>query len=88
MSLDYFRSIGEYNRWANRRVLEQTAKCSIDDYLAQSSGLSFGSLHATLVHVFMAEIVWLARWQGSATRGTEGRVDRRPCRRRAHHDVP
>lgn len=28
------------------------------------TGLSFGSPHATLVHIFIGELVWLARWQG------------------------
>ena len=64
MSLAYLRSFGDYNRWANHRVLEQTARCSSDDYFAVAAGLSFGSLHATLVHILVGEIVWLARWQG------------------------
>ncbi len=64
MSLAYFRSLGDYNRWANHRVLEQAARCSTEDYFAPAAGLSFGSLHATLVHILVGEIVWLARWQG------------------------
>ena len=51
MSLAYFRSLGDYNCWANRRVLEQAARSSIDDYFAPAPGLSFGSLDATLVHI-------------------------------------
>ena len=54
----------EYNRWANHLVLEKATLAGPDDYFAPSAGLSFGSLHATLVHTLVAEIVWLARWQG------------------------
>ena len=64
MSLAYFRSLGDYNRWANHRILDQADRCSSEDYFAPAAGLSFGSLHATLVHILVGEIVWLARWQG------------------------
>jgi uncharacterized damage-inducible protein DinB len=32
--------------------------------MATADGLSIGSLHATLVHILVAELVWLARWEG------------------------
>ena len=54
----------EYNAWANERVLEQSARVAEADYFAPAHGLSFGSLHATLVHILVAEIVWVARWRG------------------------
>lgn len=65
MSLTYFRTLFEYNRWANHKVLDAAAQVSEAEYVLPAAGLSFGSLHATLVHALVAEIVWLARWQGS-----------------------
>jgi uncharacterized damage-inducible protein DinB len=64
MTAEHFRSLLRYNRWANRLVLGKAALVGSEDYSAPSPGLSFGSLHATLVHVLVGEIVWLARWQG------------------------
>jgi uncharacterized damage-inducible protein DinB len=45
-------------------VLDKTALVSPEDYYASVPGLSFGSLHATLVHTLTAEIVWVARFRG------------------------
>ena len=64
MAIDYFQTLFSYNRWANERVLGAAAKASQADYFARADGLSFGNLHATLVHILVGEIVWLARWQG------------------------
>jgi uncharacterized damage-inducible protein DinB len=64
MNPDYFRLLFEYNTWANGQILERTAEAPEADYFASRAGLSFGSLHATLVHIFVAEAVWLARWRG------------------------
>src|SRR3954451_15045458 len=54
-----------YNRWANALVLAKASEVSEADYYAPSPGLSFGSLHATLVHTLVGEIVWLARFNRS-----------------------
>jgi len=59
----YFRRLFEYNSWANARVFERAAEVPEADYFADRAGLSFGSLHATLVHIVMGEATWLARWQ-------------------------
>ncbi len=64
MDADYFRLLLNYNRWANRLVIDRAADVRESDYFATVSGLSFGSLHATLVHILVAEVVWLARWEG------------------------
>src|SRR6187455_2704176 len=53
-----------YNRWANAHVLAKASEVSETDYYAPSPGLSFGSLHATLVHTLVGELVWLARFNG------------------------
>ena len=64
MSLAYFRTLFHYNRWVNDRVLAAAAGVPEADYFTLVEGLSFGSLHATLVHALVTEIVWLARWRG------------------------
>ncbi len=64
MSADLYRMLFAYNDWANARILNRAAEVADADYLATVPGLSFGSLHGTLVHAFVAEIIWLARWQG------------------------
>ena len=45
-------------------TLTRSAEVSEENYFAIVTGLSFGSPHATLVHIFIGELVWLARWQG------------------------
>jgi uncharacterized damage-inducible protein DinB len=64
LDANYFRVLFAYNSWANELVLSQAARVSETEYYASFPGLSFGSLHATLVHIFVAELVWLARWKG------------------------
>ena len=64
MIADYFRTILQYNRWANRLILDKAALAPLEAYHAKADGLSFGSLHGTLVHALVAEVVWLSRWRG------------------------
>ena len=64
MDADHFRLLFDYNLWANQLVLDRSAEVRKEDYFAAVPGVSFGSLHATLVHIFVGELVWLARWQG------------------------
>ena len=64
MDAEYFRLLFDYNSWADERVLSQAALVQRIEYYKASPGLSFGGLHATLVHIFVAELVWLARWEG------------------------
>ena len=61
---DYFRVLLDYNRWANHAVMDRAREVVESDYHAIGDGLSFGSLHATLVHILVGELVWLARWEG------------------------
>jgi uncharacterized damage-inducible protein DinB len=63
-SAAHYRLLFAYNTWANRRVLEQAARAGEANYFQLASGLSFCNLHATLVHILVGELVWLARWQG------------------------
>ena len=69
MDADYFRMLFAYNDWANARVLAATEGVADAGYFAEQPGLSFRSLHATLVHVLAAEAVWLGRWRGEPLTG-------------------
>ena len=86
MDADYFRLLFEYNRWANNLVLDRAAEVREADYLAIAEGLSFGSLHATLVHILVGELVWLARWEGGLP--PERLKDARTADRLAEMEVP
>jgi uncharacterized damage-inducible protein DinB len=86
LSAEHYRLLLEYNRWANEQVLEKAAAVSEAGYFASAAGLSFGSLHATLVHALVAEIVWLARWQGG--KPPESLRDARQAERLAREQIP
>jgi uncharacterized damage-inducible protein DinB len=64
VTAELFRTLFDYNHWANEKVLSESSLVPKTEYFADAPGLSFGNLHATLVHILVAELVWLARWQG------------------------
>ena len=66
MDANHFRLLFDYNCWANHLVIDRAAEVRESDYFATAAGLSFGSLHATLVHILVGELVWLARWEGGS----------------------
>jgi uncharacterized damage-inducible protein DinB len=86
LSAEHYRLLFEYNAWANDAVLDSAAAVSEADYFAPAAGLSFGSLHATLVHALVAEIVWLARLQGG--KPPESLRDARQAERLAREEIP
>jgi uncharacterized damage-inducible protein DinB len=86
MSAGHYRLLFAYNTWANQRVLEQAARTGEVDYFQPAPGLSFGSLHATLVHILIGELVWLARWQGGKPPGAL--KDARQANRIAAIEIP
>ncbi len=60
----FFQLLLDYSHWANGRIMDRAREASEPDYMADADGLSFGSLHATLIHIMTSEIIWLARWTG------------------------
>lgn len=52
-----------YNSWANERILNTTAGCTKEQFLAPAS-FSHGGLRGTLVHILFAEWIWRSRWGG------------------------
>jgi uncharacterized damage-inducible protein DinB len=66
--LDELRELFAYDRWANARLLDATAKLPIEQ-LDREMGNSFGSIHGTLGHILGAHWVWLSRWLGDSPTG-------------------
>jgi uncharacterized damage-inducible protein DinB len=58
----YFARLARYNRWANRRLYEAVGLLSPAEFQAPRSG-AFGSLCATLNHLYVGDRCWLARFE-------------------------
>ena len=56
-----------YNYWARNRQLEACAPLTQEQFL-RPMGSSFSSLRDTLVHLAVAEWLWLERWQERSPR--------------------
>jgi uncharacterized damage-inducible protein DinB len=52
-----------YNRWANERVYDATAKLSDADYRSDRD-VFFKSMHGTLNHILVADRIWMKRFSG------------------------
>jgi uncharacterized damage-inducible protein DinB len=63
MSRDYFAAFAWHNAWANARLFGACEALSPPEYLRER-GSSYGSLHATLNHILLADRVWIARIEG------------------------
>jgi uncharacterized damage-inducible protein DinB len=59
----YFATLAAYNAWANRRLFEACERLSATEYM-QERVCFFGSIHATLNHILVADRVWMARIGG------------------------
>jgi uncharacterized damage-inducible protein DinB len=55
--------MGAYNRWANRRLYDAVAGISDRDYRTDR-GAFFGSLHGTLNHLLVGDLIWMQRFTG------------------------
>jgi uncharacterized damage-inducible protein DinB len=51
-----------YNAWANRRLYDTAGKLSDEDYRADL-GAFFKSVHGTLNHLMVGDLLWLARFR-------------------------
>ena len=58
---DYLRSMARYNRWQNESLYEAAAGLS-DEARRENRGAFFGSIHATLSHLYWADRIWLSRF--------------------------
>jgi uncharacterized damage-inducible protein DinB len=65
MTVDWIRSLYDYSRWANGRVLDAAAHLSATALLA-GRGPGADSVRDTIAHTMLAQRLWLARWQGDS----------------------
>jgi uncharacterized damage-inducible protein DinB len=62
--LSHFKMFAAYNSWANARLYEAASLLSDTEYRT-STGAFFGSLHATLNHILVADRLWMKRFTGT-----------------------
>ena len=60
---DYFATLGRYHTRAQRRLLEALTPVSDTDYYADQ-GLFFRSIHRTLNHLLLVDLLWHGRLTG------------------------
>ena len=58
----HFQMMAAYNTWANGRLYDAAAGLSDADYRADL-GAFFKSVHGTLNHVLVGDLLWLARFR-------------------------
>lgn len=61
----HFAMMSAYNAWANRRLFGAANELTEDDY-RQHVGVFFGSLHNTLSHLYVTDVLWMARLRGES----------------------
>lgn len=77
--MDYLTSLrlaADYNAWVNARLYDACAALSPADYRADL-GAFFRSVHGTLNHLLLGDLLWLARIQGRVAEFT--RLDTEIC---------
>lgn len=60
----HFTSMAEYNLWANARVFRMAAALTDEQY-RRDVGVYFKSVHSTLNHILIADLIWMHRLTGS-----------------------
>jgi uncharacterized damage-inducible protein DinB len=68
MTPEEFRTLYEYDAWANGRTLNACAALTPEQF-TRNLGNSFGSVRDTLVHIVGAQMIWLERLHGSSPAG-------------------
>lgn len=61
MSLPHYRSMARYNTWMNEKIYQSAAGLS-DATRKENRGAFFSSLHGTLNHILLADLIWLERF--------------------------
>jgi len=65
MDASTIKTLYEYNRWANARILAAVEKLTAEQ-LSRDLHSSHHSVRETLVHLLSAEWIWLMRWLGTS----------------------
>ena len=64
MDFQGLKTLVDYHYWARDRLLEAVDRLSPEEF-TKDLGNSFPSIRDTLVHLYGAECIWCARWEGS-----------------------
>ena len=65
MNFQALQTLLDYHYWARDRVLEAAERLT-PEHLTRDLGNSFPSVRDTLVHLFSADWIWCARWEGES----------------------
>ena len=68
MTSDYLNHLLGFHYWARDRVFAAVGALDPEQY-ARPMGNSFASIRDTLNHVYLAEWIWYARWNGDSPTG-------------------
>ena len=59
----HFEMLAAYNTWVNERLYDAAASLPETEY-RRDRGAFFGSLHGTLNHLLLGDIIWMHRFTG------------------------
>lgn len=65
MNLQELRTLVDYHYWARDRLLGAVERLSPEQF-TKDLGNSFPSIRDTLVHLYGADRIWCARWEGES----------------------
>jgi uncharacterized damage-inducible protein DinB len=67
MNFQALQTLIDYHYWARDRMLDAAERLTAEQF-TKPLGNSFPSVRDTLVHLFSADWVWCARWEGDSPR--------------------
>lgn len=73
MNVQDIRFLYDYTNWANHLILDAVEAINVEEQM-RDRGVSYQSMHGTLLHMLFGEWVWLRRWEGHSP-GTPLRVE-------------
>jgi uncharacterized damage-inducible protein DinB len=65
MTLQEIQTLCDYNRWANHRISD-VCRALTSEQFTRELGSSFTSVRDTMVHIMLAEWIWLERCHGTS----------------------
>src|SRR5438874_10489151 len=66
MTPNHASVMARYNRWMNEK-LYAVARSMSDEERKRDRGAFFKSIHGTLNHILLADVMWLARFTGDSS---------------------
>lgn len=65
MTKDDIGSLFEYDRWANKRILQAVSALTVEQFTRDLGG-GFPSVRETLLHIIAGEWIWLQYWKAES----------------------